>query len=62
MKNPAASSGVSKSERLGESQAQQAAGYQKTFMRIFLKVVTPECFNRGSSQNFAWIPAKNMRE
>jgi hypothetical protein len=26
MKNPAASSGVSKSRRLGESQAQQAAG------------------------------------
>ena len=26
------------------------------------KVVTPECFNRGSSPKFAWIPAKNVRE
>jgi hypothetical protein len=26
------------------------------------KTVTPECFNRGSSPNFAWIPAKSMRE
>jgi hypothetical protein len=24
--------------------------------------VTPECFNRGASPKFAWIPAKNMRE
>jgi hypothetical protein len=24
--------------------------------------VTPECFYRGSSLNFAWIPAKGMRE
>jgi len=24
--------------------------------------VTPECFYRGSSSGFAWIPAKNMRE
>jgi hypothetical protein len=24
--------------------------------------VTAECFNRGSSPIFAWIPAKNMRE
>jgi hypothetical protein len=37
-------------------------GYEKISMRIFSKVVIPECFNRGSSQNFAWIPAKNMRE
>jgi hypothetical protein len=27
-----------------------------------LQAVTPECFNRGSSQKFAWIPAKSMRE
>jgi hypothetical protein len=26
------------------------------------QLVTPECFNRGSSPKFAWIPAKNMRE
>jgi hypothetical protein len=26
------------------------------------KTVTPECFNRGSSPNSAWIPAKSMRE
>jgi hypothetical protein len=25
-------------------------------------VVAPECFNRGSSPKFAWIPAKCMRE
>ncbi|HTN71364.1 MAG TPA: hypothetical protein VMO00_09775 [Methylomirabilota bacterium] len=53
-------------------------GYRKSFMRIYPKVVTPECFRRGSShgstlltmtlsssrmgQSFAWIPAKNMRE
>jgi hypothetical protein len=24
--------------------------------------VTPECFYRGSSLNFAWIPAKGTRE
>jgi len=28
----------------------------------FLKVVTPECCYRGSSQSFAWIPAKSMWE
>ena len=26
------------------------------------KGVTPECFNRGSSSDFPWIPAKSMRE
>jgi hypothetical protein len=26
------------------------------------KTVTPECFNRGSSPNSTWIPAKSMRE
>jgi hypothetical protein len=26
------------------------------------ELVTPERFNRGSSLNFAWIPAKSMRE
>jgi len=25
-------------------------------------VVTPESFSRGSSPEFAWIPAKSMRE
>ena len=28
----------------------------------FFEIVVPEYFNRGSSQNFAWIPAKSMRE
>src|SRR5439155_7767375 len=28
----------------------------------FPRVVTPECFYRGSSPSFAWIPARNMRE
>jgi hypothetical protein len=28
----------------------------------FPQVVTPECFNRGSSPKFAWIPAKSMRD
>ncbi len=28
----------------------------------FPKVVTPECFYRGSSPSSAWIPAKSMRE
>jgi hypothetical protein len=36
--------------------------YRKSSMVIFPKVVTPECFYRGSSQSFAWIPAKSMRE
>jgi len=36
--------------------------YKKTFLRIYPKVVTPECFNRGSSQNFAWIPDRSIRE
>jgi hypothetical protein len=31
-------------------------------MMTLPEFVTPECFNRGSSPNFAWIPAKNMRE
>ena len=31
-------------------------------LKISLKTVTPECFNRGSSPNSAWIPAKSMRE
>jgi len=26
------------------------------------QLVTPECFNRGSSPKFAWIPAKSVRE
>jgi hypothetical protein len=26
------------------------------------QLVTPECFNRGSSPKFAWIPAKTVRE
>jgi hypothetical protein len=28
----------------------------------FPQVVTPECFNRGASPKFAWIPAKSVRE
>jgi hypothetical protein len=28
----------------------------------FPNVVNPECSSRGSSQSFAWIPAKSMRE
>ena len=29
---------------------------------IFSKIITPECYYWGSSQSFAWIPAKSMRE
>jgi len=36
--------------------------YQKNIYESFPEVVTPECFNRGSSQSFAWIPATSMRE
>ena len=28
----------------------KSLGYQKTFMRIYPKVVTPECFYRGSTR------------
>jgi hypothetical protein len=28
----------------------------------FVPLVTPECFDRGSSPKFAWIPAKSTRE
>jgi len=28
----------------------------------FLQAVTPERFNRGSTPELAWIPAKSMRE
>jgi hypothetical protein len=38
-----------------------ATGY-KAFMRTDPKVVTPECFYRGSSSNFAWIPDSSFRE
>jgi hypothetical protein len=31
-------------------------------MITFPEVVTPECFYRGFSLSFAWIPAKSMRE
>jgi hypothetical protein len=37
-------------------------GYQNITMRIYLKSVTPECFNRASSSALAWIPAKSMRK
>jgi hypothetical protein len=37
-------------------------GYQNIAMKIYPKGVTPECFNRGSKQSFAWIPAKSVRE
>jgi hypothetical protein len=39
--------------------------YRKKLWAIMMMLpefVTPERFNRGSSPNFAWIPAKNMRE
>ena len=36
--------------------------YQNIAMRIYPKGVTPECFNRGSSSGFAWIPDKSVRE
>jgi hypothetical protein len=39
-----------------------SCGVSKNFMIIFPKGVTPECFYRGSSPSFAWIPAKSMRE
>jgi hypothetical protein len=35
----------------------------KNHSSLFSKIVTPEHFNRGSSQDIPyWIPAKNMRE
>jgi hypothetical protein len=37
-------------------------GYQNIAMRIYLKGVTPECFNRGSSSGLAWIPDRSIRE
>lgn len=40
----------------------QTAGYQKTTMRIFSKVITPESVSWGFSKGFAWIRAKSMRE
>jgi hypothetical protein len=33
-----------------------------TLSWMCLKTVTPECFNRMSSLNSAWIPARSMRE
>jgi hypothetical protein len=61
-----------------DNELQQAAGHQETWMKIYPKGVTPECFyrgstlltttlsrlskGRGSSPSFAWIPAKCMRE
>jgi hypothetical protein len=50
------------STKVNEPPTQQATGYQNMAMRIYPKGVTPECFNRGSSPSFAWIPAKIMRE
>ena len=35
----------------------KSARYQGIIRDYFSEVVTPECFNRGSSQSFAWIPA-----
>ncbi len=40
----------------------QGHGEEDRTMIIFPKVVTPECFYRGSSPSLAWIPAKSMRE
>jgi hypothetical protein len=37
-------------------------GVSKNIYENFGKVVTPECFYRGASHSFAWIPAKSMRE
>jgi len=31
----------------------------RRLMRIYPKVVTPECFYRGSSHGFVWIPLWN---
>ena len=39
-----------------------SCGVSKELYDNFPKVVTPECFYRGSSPSFAWIPAKSMRE
>ena len=39
-----------------------SCGVSKNIYESIPKVVTPECFNRGSSQSFAWIPATSMRE
>ena len=45
-----------------EAPGRKRRGIEKNFMIIFSKAVTPECFYRGSSPRFAWIPAKGMRE
>ena len=36
--------------------SQQAEG-----IRIYSKVVTPECFYRGSSSNIPWIPLRQAQ-
>jgi hypothetical protein len=40
---------------------QQADGYQKTYENLS-QAVTPECFDRGFSQSFVWIPDRSLRE
>ena len=39
-----------------------SCGVSKNIYESFPEVVTPECFNRGSSQSFAWTPATSMQE
>ena len=63
------------SERPGEMRVASQA--PKTTLKLFVSVpsllqahprspqcnvVTPECFYRGSSQSFFWLPAQSMRE
>ena len=51
--------GVAKAEMNCPTTANE---YQSRLMRLFSKFVTPECLNRGSISELAWIPAKSMRE
>ena len=44
------------------NESPRSCGVSRGPRMTFPQVVTPECFNRGSSPNFAWIPAKGMRE
>jgi hypothetical protein len=55
-----------KAPRLGENAPKSTENFKylgwiltfEMFNKTTPKLVTPECFNRGSSPKFAWIPAK----
>jgi hypothetical protein len=49
-----------KNERL-RNHPRAASKIEAGVKRCDSQDVTPECFNRGSSPDFAWIPAKSMR-